>query len=227
MTLAEKILHLRTQQGLSQLELAEQLGVSRQSVSKWETGQSVPDLDKLIKLADRFGITVDELVREGERPQPPQPEPQGPQVVYVREKHSLTSTQRAGICVEAAGLILALLGVAGFGAISILLGVGLILLGLPLLLARKHPWIILGWMVVGISLVVFNPYGSLASWGLVGGIWEIWVYLSFGERLISYLYGGLIGIARGFVALVTLFFTLRAVWKKYKKPAPSPEEPAP
>ena len=184
-------------------------------------------MDKLIKLSDRFGITVDELVREEERPQPPRPEPQGNQVVYVREKHSLTSTQRAGICVEAAGLILALLGVAGFGAISILLGVGLILLGLPLLLARKHPWIILGWMVVGISLVVFNPYGSLASWGLVGGVWRVWVYLTFGERYISYLYGGLIGIARGLVALAALFFTLRAVWKKYKKPTPPPEEPAP
>lgn len=227
MTLAEKILHLRNQQGLSQLELAERLGVSRQSVSKWETGQSVPDLDKLIKLADLFGITVDELVREGERPQPPQPETPPPQVVYVRERHSLTSTQRAGICVEAAGLILALLGVAWVGAISILLGVGLILLGLPLLLARKHPWIILGWMVVGISLVVFNPYGSLASWGLVGGVWRVWVYLTFGERYISYLYGGLIGIARGLVALAALFFTLRAVWKKYKKPTPPPEEPAP
>ncbi len=217
MTLAEKILHLRTQQGLSQLELAERLGVSRQSVSKWETGQSVPDLDKLIKLADLFGITVDELVREGERPQPPQPEPQGNQVVYVREKHSLTSTQRAGICVEAAGLILALLGVAGFGAISILLGVGLILLGLPLLLARKHPWIILSWMAVGLSLVVFNPYTSIAPWGLVGGVREIWIYLTFGERYISYLYRGIIGIARGLVALAALFFTLRAVWNKHKK----------
>mgnify|MGYP000173235173 CR=1 FL=1 len=227
MTLAEKILHLRNQQGLSQLELAEKLEVSRQSVSKWETGQSVPDLDKLIKLSDLFGITVDELVREGERPQPPQPETPPPQVVYVRERRSLTATQRAGICVEAAGLILALLGVAGFGAITILIGVGLLLLGLPLLLARKHPWIILSWLAVGLSLAVFNPYTSIAPWGLVGGIWEIWVYLSFGERLISYLYGGLIGIARGLVALITLFFTLRAAWKKYKKTTPSPEEPAP
>lgn len=221
MSLSEKILHLRTQKGLSQLELAEQLGVSRQSVSKWETGQSVPDLDKLIKLADLFGITVDELVREGERPQPPQPEPPPPQVVYVREKRSLTSTQRAGICVEAAGLILALLGVAGFGAIPILVGVGLLLLGLPLLLARKHPWIILGWMVVGLSLMVFNPYTSVAPWGLVGGVRQIWVYLTFGERYISYLFGGIIGVARGIVALIALIFTLRAVWKKYKKP---PEE---
>ena len=214
MTLAEKILHLRTQRGLSQLELAEQLGVSRQSVSKWETGQSVPDLDKLIKLADLFGVTVDELVREGERPQQPRPEPQ---VVYIREKHSLTSPQRAGVCVEAAGLILALLGVAGFGSVSILIGVGLLLLGLPLLLARKHPWLILGWTAVGISLLVFNPYTSIAPWGLVGGIREIWIYLRFGERYISYLYGGLIGVTRGLLALVLLAFTLRAAGRRLKK----------
>lgn len=210
MTLSEKILHLRSQKGLSQLELAEQLGVSRQSVSKWETGQSVPDLDKLIKLADLFSVSVDELVREGERPQPePQPEPQ---VVYVREKYSLTGTQRAGICAEAAGLILALLGVAGLGALSTLVGVGLLLLGLPLLLAKKHPWIILGWMVVGISLAIFNPHTSVAPWGLVGGVQRIWVYLAFGERYISYLFGGLIGIVRGLLTLVLLGLTWRA-WK--------------
>ena len=62
MTLPEKILKLRTEQELSQGELAERLEVSRQSVSKWETGQSVPDLDKIIRLADLFGVTVDELV---------------------------------------------------------------------------------------------------------------------------------------------------------------------
>ena len=64
MTLAERIFALRTKMGLSQEELAEQLAVSRQSVSKWETGQSVPDLDKLIKLADLFGVTLDELARD-------------------------------------------------------------------------------------------------------------------------------------------------------------------
>lgn len=70
MELSQKIYELRTGSGLSQLDLAEKLGVSRQSVSKWETGQAVPDLDKLIRLADLFGISVDELVREGERPLP-------------------------------------------------------------------------------------------------------------------------------------------------------------
>jgi len=64
MALAEKILELRTSHGLSQGDLAEALDVSRQSVSKWETGQSVPDLDKIIKLADLFDVTVDQLVRD-------------------------------------------------------------------------------------------------------------------------------------------------------------------
>ena len=64
MTLSEKIFALRSKAGLSQGDLAEKLEVSRQSVSKWETGQSVPDLDKIIKLADLFGVSVDELVRE-------------------------------------------------------------------------------------------------------------------------------------------------------------------
>ena len=123
MPLHEKILQLRTQLGLSQMEIAEQLGVSRQSVSKWETGQSVPDLDKLIKLSDLFGVSVDELVREEERPQPPKPEPQ---VVYVREKHTLSGTQRAGICGEVSGLVLGLLGLAGWGAIPIVVGAALI-----------------------------------------------------------------------------------------------------
>lgn len=70
MTLGEKILSLRTARDMSQDDLAEKLEVSRQSVSKWETGQSTPDLDKIIKLADLFGVGVDELVREGERPGP-------------------------------------------------------------------------------------------------------------------------------------------------------------
>ena len=64
MTLAEKILSLRTERGMSQDDLAEKLEVSRQSVSKWETAQSTPDLDKIIKLADLFGTTVDQLVRD-------------------------------------------------------------------------------------------------------------------------------------------------------------------
>ena len=62
MNLGEKIYKLRTERNLSQGDLAEMLEVSRQSISKWETNGSVPDLDKIIKLSDIFGVTLDELV---------------------------------------------------------------------------------------------------------------------------------------------------------------------
>lgn len=71
MTIGQKIYELRTTHNLSQGELAEKLDVSRQSVSKWETDAAIPDLDKLMKLCDLFGVTLDELVgRENESAKP-------------------------------------------------------------------------------------------------------------------------------------------------------------
>ena len=74
MSFGENLQALRRQHGLTQEAFAAQLKVSRQAVSKWETGQSVPDLDKIIKLADLFGVTVDELVREADIPSSGTPE---------------------------------------------------------------------------------------------------------------------------------------------------------
>ena len=73
MNLGETILRLRTGRGMSQEDLAAALEVSRQSVSKWETNASTPELDKLIKLSALFGVTLDELVT-GEKKEPPLPE---------------------------------------------------------------------------------------------------------------------------------------------------------
>lgn len=64
MILAEKIMMLRKQNGWSQEDLAEQLSVSRQSVSKWESGASIPDLDKIIKLSTIFGVSTDYLLKD-------------------------------------------------------------------------------------------------------------------------------------------------------------------
>ena len=69
MTLGQNIARLRAQKNLSQGDLADALEVSRQSVSKWETGASIPELDKLLRLAELFGVTLDELVK-GESAQP-------------------------------------------------------------------------------------------------------------------------------------------------------------
>lgn len=63
MTLGEKITALRSQRGMSQGDLAEKINVSRQSISKWETDSSIPELDKLLQLSELFGVTLDELVK--------------------------------------------------------------------------------------------------------------------------------------------------------------------
>ena len=64
MKLSEKIITLRNKYQMSQGDLAEKLNVSRQSVSKWETGASIPDLDKLIAMSELFHVTLDELAKE-------------------------------------------------------------------------------------------------------------------------------------------------------------------
>lgn len=63
MTLGEKIYRLRTEQGFSQETFGEKLGVSRQSVSKWETDQSVPELDKIVAISEIFGVSTDYLLK--------------------------------------------------------------------------------------------------------------------------------------------------------------------
>ena len=64
MILAEKIVNLRKKMGWSQEELAEQLGVSRQSVSKWESEQSLPDMDKIVKMSTVFSVSTDYLLKD-------------------------------------------------------------------------------------------------------------------------------------------------------------------
>lgn len=72
MILADKIIELRKKAGLSQEELAEKMGVSRQSVSKWEGALSIPDLDKILLMSEIFGVSTDYLLKDeyGEIPTP-------------------------------------------------------------------------------------------------------------------------------------------------------------
>jgi transcriptional regulator with XRE-family HTH domain len=63
MNFGQKLLSLRKKKGLSQDELGGQLNVSRQTVSKWELGETTPEMDKLITISDFFNISLDELVK--------------------------------------------------------------------------------------------------------------------------------------------------------------------
>lgn len=66
MNLSEKILKLRKMNGMSQDDLAEKVGVSRQSISKWESDQATPELEKVLLLANIFSVTTDYLLQPSE-----------------------------------------------------------------------------------------------------------------------------------------------------------------
>jgi len=65
MKIGEKIVTLRKANGLSQEEFAQKLGVSRQAVSKWELGESLPDIENVVRMAETFGVTTDYLLKDG------------------------------------------------------------------------------------------------------------------------------------------------------------------
>lgn len=96
MILAEKIIALRKKMNCSQEELAEKLDVSRQSVSKWEVGATIPDLDKILKMSEIFGVSTDYLLKDemGEA------EPSGGK--DVPEKR-MVSVEEANACMDLAG----------------------------------------------------------------------------------------------------------------------------
>ena len=109
MTLGENIARLRTQKDWSQGDLADALGISRQSISKWETDTSIPELEKLIKLSELFGVTLDQLVHGEDAPETESaPASSAPQAAPKREKrHTIAGT--ALLCTGAVILVLWLL----------------------------------------------------------------------------------------------------------------------
>lgn len=78
MTIADKISRLRKEKGLSQEAFAEALGVSRQSVSKWESGSALPDTDKIIAMSELFGVSTDFILKEDSFVSEPEENPEPP-----------------------------------------------------------------------------------------------------------------------------------------------------
>ena len=107
-----KIYELRKQKGFSQEELASKLNVTRQTVSKWELGDSTPDMEKLVVLSDLFEISLDELVL-GKKPELQGQSTKTSDVVGIIEEKVLTpknkKVARQGVKVAAAilGVVLA------------------------------------------------------------------------------------------------------------------------
>ena len=115
MTLGEKIYELRTQHNLSQGDLANELNVSRQSISKWENGNSTPDLEKIVKLAEIFNVSLDELIKNEEKETTVATTPEGTPIIQTnnREKKNGKGLLIAGVISIFVFLLLGL-GITGF-----------------------------------------------------------------------------------------------------------------
>lgn len=152
MILADKIVNLRKRMGWSQEELAEQLDVSRQSVSKWESAQSIPDMDKIVKMSTVFGVTTDYLLKDelgdDELGQPVQTSEPGVRRVTMEEASKYMEVRRANaprlalfssMCVAAPILLILLSSLAEYGKISMreetTAGIGLIFMFVMIALA--------------------------------------------------------------------------------------------
>ena len=162
MNLSDRIQYLRKARGISQEGLADQLGVSRQAVSKWESEQSMPDLDKIISMSDYFEVTTDYLLK-GMEP-----------VVQKEEEQSIKHRRIASnICYQLSlgfvglGIILSII-LADFLKISVLLtpvlivqGVGLLVWGTGRNLSEVRPSFQV--KLVLILFLLFVPLGFLSN----------------------------------------------------------------
>ena len=156
MTLGEKISQLRSERNMSQSDLAEKLDVSRQSVSKWETDSSIPELDKLIQLSDLFEISLDELVLH----KTPKNLAKQNTIIYEQQKETKINdsyTQKViGFILLAIGLNCLILAFF-FGRLFLFLGGYTLFCSIICLCVKKYALFIIGW-VTTLILLIITPY---------------------------------------------------------------------
>ena len=171
MTLGEKISALRNQLGMSQGDLAEKINVSRQSVSKWETNTSVPELDKLIQLSELFQITLDELVKgdimeKADSAKEPASETmeQPPQVIVRKTVDTRKIIGTILLCFGA--LIWLLFTFLGSFLEGILFGSPFLLCGIICLSCQKNAGLWCAWAVF-LMVNLYLRYATGITWHLV------------------------------------------------------------
>lgn len=161
MSLGSNIHRLRTKHNMSQGALADELGVSRQSISKWETDGAVPELDKLVKLSNLFGVTLDELVH-GEQAAAAS----APESAPIENPKGETGTRHktiALVLLVLSVLCLACCTVLGGLAIGLILMIPFLLGSLVSLLCRRHPLLYACWAML-ILVDLYLRYATGLSW---------------------------------------------------------------
>ena len=176
MNLADRIQQLRKIRGISQEELADRIGVSRQAVSKWESGQTSPDLEKIVLLSDYFEVTTDYLLK-GVLPTPAHTGPD--QTVSVQSAPGVQIFTMAGSALNLIGLIAAAMiwyerqTAAATAAGLILMVAGCVVYGTGILRAdgeakgraKKTFWSVNVWILpfIPLSMVYNILFGGLGT----------------------------------------------------------------
>lgn len=200
MNISDRIQNLRKIKGISQEELADKIGVSRQAVSKWESEQSTPDVDKIIIMSDYFEVTTDYLLKGIESPKEED-----------KKKPDARIFSIAGTALNFIGLIVAtMVWYEEQSGVSVAIGLIFMAIGCMSFAfgqtvgadetkgqARKYYWLINLWVLVFIPLsVCFNLLdgffggfsGSVAPYPLLGNS-----FLTYGLCWLIYLGIGIAG----------------------------------
>lgn len=170
MSLGENIARLRARKNWSQEELARALDVSRQSVSKWETDASVPDLDKLVKLGEVFGVSLDELVQgraAGGAAPCPAPLPAAPAPAPAQKAGVSTGQKIVALVLLLFGLmVLFVFLLLGGGMFSFLFAAPFWLCAGVCAACRKNAGLWCGWAVY-FCAALYMRLATGISWSLV------------------------------------------------------------
>ncbi len=209
MTLGNRITTLRNQHHMSQGDLAERLNVSRQSVSKWETDNSVPDLDKLITLSEIFDITLDELVK-GPQPtvitMPSNEENAATESSLKDVRPRISETQRIiGFILIAVGLLGTVLGLI-FTSNLLTLTLLLMLFGILCLTIKRHVGLIIGWIILIPSFFILPFMTGITPLGI------LYMFRHLGDAKINL--SMLLAILYWTCVIVMVIITWRTIHKK-------------
>ena len=179
MTLGENITRLRTEMGWSQGDLADALDVSRQSISRWETDGSVPELDKLLRLSDLFGVTLDELVRgEGGTQKSTDAPDTKPKTEKSGSRISHTQAIVGAALLWTGVLIIIAILLLGGGLAGFLYAAPFLLCGIVCFTVRRHTGLWCAWAMY-LSVDLYLRYATGLNWRVVRQtfLWEAsWNY---------------------------------------------------
>lgn len=152
MTIGQRISELRKERSYSQEYVAEQLGVSRQAVSKWETDLSVPDTNNLIGLSELFDVSV-EYIATGKKPDPVQQVLPEVRIEYVPvlQRPTLGVQKILGLILLTVGLLSLLLGVLMESILFLGISVVLLVTAVIFLAVRRYAWLVVLWTLLTLA----------------------------------------------------------------------------